>query len=339
MKKFSLLFAVVCMATFAFAQVQIIVQNGAKTETYTDLDEAVKAAVVGDTIYLPGKSFAQANTTIDKKLHWVGTGHYPAATGATGITRLNGTYYFTGTTDGSSFEGIYFTAGVHLGNSDGSDEATDMLFKRCRIGGYFYLRRATSGNPKLNTTITECVVDNYLHGNNGSNCLVEKSIIKNSRAFHQSLFKHCIFFYYDTLTYSTSCIIENSVILSNYYFLYKSNTIHLKNCLFAFNVGFPYDTYTGENNIVNVGAANIFAATPNSISTFSYNNDYHLKAGSAGIGAATDGTNIGVYGSTLPYKANAVPFYPHITKTAVAANADPDTKTLKVEFTVEGQKR
>ena len=341
MKNFTLLLVFLLVSIYTFSQVQVIVQNGTKTETYESLDDAVTAAVAGDTLYLPGKSFYQSNRTIDKQLHWIGTGHYPDATGATAITYLNGDYAFTGTTDGSSFEGIYFKNNVTLGSN--GDEAINMLFKRCRIGSTLSLRSVgTEDFPNLNTTITECVF-NAIQANNGSNCLVEKSVGVIVYRFHQSLFKHCVFlggsYTSNDFDNCISSVVENSILIDGYHFLYYAQTMHFRNCLFAFNITFPTGTHTGENNIVNVGYENIFEAIPDDYRYFSYNNDYHLQSGSTGIGAAADGTNIGIYGSSLPYKTNAVPFYPHITNTAIEDNADPVTKTLNVQFTVEGQDR
>lgn len=86
MKKITLFFAFLLVSRIAFAQRQIVVQNGSKTETYELLDDAYTAAVAGDTLYLPGGGFTLTNGStnkIDKKLHWVGTGHYPDATTAT----------------------------------------------------------------------------------------------------------------------------------------------------------------------------------------------------------------------------------------------------------------
>jgi hypothetical protein len=340
MKKIISLLILVLVSIFTYSQVQVVVQNGIKTETYENLDDAVTAAVAGDTLYLPGKSFYQTNRTIDKQLHWIGTGHYPDATGATAITFLNGDYFFTGTTDGSSFEGVNFMSNVSLGSSD--DEATDMLFKRCKINGTLSFRAVATDYPNLNNTITECAF-NVIDARFGSNCLVEKSIGQLVYRFHQSLFKHVDFlgasYGSNDFDQCISCVVENSICIDGYDFLYNAQTMHFQNCLFAFDYTFPTGTHTGQNNIVNVGYENIFTAIPDDYRYFSHNNDYHLQDGSAGIGAATDGTNIGIYGTALPYKDSAVPFYPHIINTAVDSNADPATNTLHIQFTVEGQDR
>jgi hypothetical protein len=110
----------------------------------------------------------------------------------------------------------------------------------------------------------------------------------------------------------------------------------------------PSDSNSGSNNIINVGSANIYTDISHStnIYTFSYDNDYHLKTGSTGTaqdgttgvsieGAATDGTNAGIYGTTTPYKI--IPYYPHINTAVIATEATNDK--LGVNINAEAQNR
>lgn len=50
----------------------------------------------------------------------------------------------------------------------------------------------------------------------------------------------------------------------------------------------------------------------NSIGTaFNFNSDYHLKPNSPGKNAGTDGSDIGIYGGSYPWKEGGIPFNPH----------------------------
>ena len=50
----------------------------------------------------------------------------------------------------------------------------------------------------------------------------------------------------------------------------------------------------------------------------------HLAPGSGGIGAADDGTDIGIYGSSSPYKPGNVPYNPHFRTATVAPATNPN---------------
>jgi hypothetical protein len=73
-----------------------------------------------------------------------------------------------------------------------------------------------------------------------------------------------------------------------------------------------------------VDPASIFINEANG--NYQFTDDLHLAPGSSGIGGATDGTDIGIYGSSSPYKAGAMPYNPHFRAASVApaTNADGD---------------
>ncbi len=342
------------LAITGFAQKQIVVQNGT-TQTFNDLNAAIEAANAGDTIYIPGGGYSTP-TTIDKTLHWRGVGHYPDSTAATGYTLITSySVYFTGNCDSSTFEGIYFQHNVQFGSND--DECIGITMKHCRVGGAIFMRSTTDisgGNPDLAFYLTECVTGS-LDGRFGMNIRIEKnlifSIISN---FYLSYFNHNTINVYET---SSSYDVINSCQncqFTNNIFGYQYKLRSSENCNFENNIfisTLPYDattsTFSGSGNIYNTGP-NIFTSIATNNSTFEYVNDYHLNASVTGtneegttgisvIGTASDGTNAGVYGTTLPYKEGAVPYAPHIR----AANIDNQVVSgnLGVQITVASQER
>jgi hypothetical protein len=338
------------LGLIGWGQAQFVVQNGAKTEVYNNINTAITNAVAGDTLYLPGGGFTISNTTISKTLHWVGHGHYPDSTQATLQTRITSALTFTGACDNSSFEGIFFTSTLNFGST--GDEAENIKMKRCRILSSLTLRASSTGNPDLNFHISECVTG-ALYANYGSNCLIEKSLIFGPvHYFVQALFSHNSINAASSnrIVYRCSNCVFNDNVFGYEWGLYESSSNTFNNNIFPSSLPFtpPSDSNSGSNNIINVGSANIYTDISHStnIYTFSYDNDYHLKTGSTGTaqdgttgvsieGAATDGTNAGIYGTTTPYKI--IPYYPHINTAVIATEATNDK--LGVNINAEAQNR
>nr|WP_319511221.1 hypothetical protein [uncultured Draconibacterium sp.] len=338
------------LGLISWGQAQFIVQNGAKTEVYNNINTAIENAISGDTLYIPGGGFSFSNTTIDKTLHWVGHGHYPSETGATMQTRITTGLTFTGNCDNSSFEGILFTSNLNFGSSE--NEAINIKLKRCRVMGSVIFRSDNTENPNLNFQISECVLQG-IDAKNGSNCLVEKSLIFSYiDNFYQSSFDHNSInvngsstYSYAAVRYATSCTFTNNVYGLRGGF-HSSINNNLYNNIFA--EGLPYyetSSNGGSNNIYNVGVATAYVTINGNVQTFEYDNDYHLSSvtGAAESDGSTvsillsanDGTNSGVYGTTTPYKT--IPYYPHIN-TATIANKAVNNQ-LGVNINAEAQSR
>jgi len=87
---------------------------------------------------------------------------------------------------------------------------------------------------------------------------------------------------------------------------------------------------------------NIFLADASSIfvkqsgTTFDYNHNYALKPTAPGKNAGDDGTDVGIYGSTNPYKTSALPSNPHISFKDIPASTLPNgTIPLKIRVTAQ----
>jgi len=343
MKKLILL-PLLCFSILSFAQPTIVLQN-ITTRVFSNINDAINAANSGDTLYVPGGGFS-VSATVDKTLHWIGVGHYPDSTLATGQSKIVSAVSFTGNCDNSTFEGIDFTSTFSIGSAD--NELENIIMKRCRVRGTLYLRTSTTGTPNINAQISECVLYS-IDGNNASNCLVEKcNIFYMVNNFHQSLFKfnnmnldNPTGWYgsnTNTVNGCINCQFRNNIFSNEY------ELSGVESCEFSYNLyagGLPFDpvnsTNSGTSNLINVGADNIYDTITTTIIDFQYNNDYHLKEGCPGIGAADDGTNIGIYGSPFPYKEGAVPSYPHIR--AANINTIAVDGKLGVKIGVAAQER
>lgn len=331
----------VLLSTVSFAQPHFVLQNGT-TKVFNDINKAIAEAGAGDTLYVPGGGFS-ISAAVDKSIHWIGVGHYPDSTSATGPTRIVSAISFTGNCDNSTFEGIDFTSAISMGSSD--NELVNMIMKRCRVRGTLNLRVSSSGNPNINAQIIECVIYN-LDGRYASNCKVEKSIINYAiNNFYQSLFIYNdlnliqpSYYSSNTINGCYNCQFRNNIFTNEF------DLSFVESCEFSYNLytgALPFDpvnsSNSGTNNIINVASDNIYTTITTGITDFQYANNYHLKSGCLGIGAADDATEIGIYGSALPYKDGAVPSYPHI-QTAKVNTMAVDGK-LGVKITVAAQKR
>ncbi|WP_372775461.1 hypothetical protein [Mangrovibacterium sp.] len=328
MKK-NLFILLILVTISSFAQPRFIVQNGTTT-VFSNINDAITNATAGDTLYLPGGGFAITNTTIDKTLHWVGVGHYPDSTAATGQTRITSGLSFTGNCDNSSFEGIEFVSSLTFGSN--TDEAENILIKRCRVRGELRLRTVNTGNPDLNDQISECVLT-VVHGNNAANCLIEKCIINRPIvSFYQSLFRYNslnIYDYYNrSLQYIDGCQFHDNI------FAYSTGHFSVTSCDFKDNLystGLPFDpttsTNTASGNMINIGNENVYTEITGNFYDFKYDDNYHQQGG------GTD--TLGIYGAPIPYKEGSVPFYPHVRIVSVDDSATEGQ--LGVKITVAAQ--
>ncbi|MBK7945580.1 MAG: hypothetical protein IPJ85_09840 [Flavobacteriales bacterium] len=87
---------------------------------------------------------------------------------------------------------------------------------------------------------------------------------------------------------------------------------------------------------------NVLGAAANSIfideadNNFTWDDDLHLQATSAGVGMATDGSDVGIYGSPTPFKPAGVPFNPHVSSAAIGSSTNANSE-LPVNITVVAQ--
>ena len=91
-------------------------------------------------------------------------------------------------------------------------------------------------------------------------------------------------------------------------------------------------SFTALNNYTNIPQANIFVNQTGT--TFNYTHDYHLQAPTTYLG--TDGTQVGIYGGTFPYKEGAVPLNPHIQLKNIAPTTDANGD-LQIQIQVKAQ--
>lgn len=331
LKNSIILLALVLVSATATAQLRIVVQNAGGATVYESFASALAASQQGDTLYLPGGTFNIGNATINKKITMIGVGHYPAYTQPTNRTELTGNINLLAGADTSQFHGFYLTGNFMWGTNTGNQMVNKITISRCNINN-IYLSYASNTSTSEQILISENVVRGAILGRNAQNVLIEKNIVYNISQFNNNvLINNNVVFTNDfCLDYITSCTVQNNVIVggAGSYLFYNSSANTVQNNLFV-------NTYAeGSGNIDKQLLESIFVNY--SGGAFSYVHDFKLKDTSPGKNAGTDGTDIGIYGTVVPYKEGAVPFNPHITDEQIATRTDSQGK-LNVKVTVEAQ--
>jgi len=297
---------------------------------------AHNAASSGDTIYLSGGTF-YTPSSITKTLYIYGAGHYLDSTQATGKTFISGNLILDRNTDGTYIEGIDLTGEVRLQFST-PDTINNISIAYCKISGNINL--SYNGNTYSNNfVLIRSVVIGDIDFSRATNAAVFNSIIQgritNSNGV---LYENNILFYSYSLYGYRTITGDNNIIKNNIFF--KNETIsgvsgngnQFFNNLFTTTTPSLGDSYTASGNYYPVNADSVFVN--NNIYTFDYSKNYHLKHPETYIG--TDGTQIGIYGGTFPYKEGAVPSNPHIQLKNVAPTSDSNGH-LQIEFKISAQ--
>jgi len=340
MKKHILILAFIALVSIGFAQTKnIVVTSGATSTAYSDLPSAITAAPNGATIYIPGGIHTlSSDITITKQLHFKGDGHFTLAVANGLVPQISGSkLIFKRAAHNSTFEGLYFANIVSMVH-----ETTDLT-------GYFYL------------TFNRCKFDNNITASGGSATIGSINIFINECVFYGVSLSSSIEAVYITNSIMTGVYsmnsfcqvnqgyIKNSILLDGIY-LYASSNISITNsisysqistnslnntvshCLLKTSSTINADISSADN--LWQDWANIFVNAPTSI--FNQGFDYHLKAGCLGINAGSDNTDMGIYGSTTPWKENSIPSSPNVYYKSVS-NSNNSQGEINTTYKVKAQ--
>ncbi|GHT64336.1 hypothetical protein AGMMS50239_21850 [Bacteroidia bacterium] len=306
----------ICFVTESKAQQKFNVQNGTKTAFYNDLETAVQQAAAGDTIYLPGITIQlQEDLVIDKKLALIGVGWDMDSIGGQHLTILdNGGVKFSEGSDGSLITGCQLGSIV-------SENVSDIIILRNNIG-------TINLNESNNINIWENN-NAWISGNNTSGCFIENNKVSGGINYLRNSF--IINNVIGGNISGSLCIFENNFIAGSHG---ENGNNTFNNNAFRGNYTFPAGTDIGENNLMNQSDADTFVGE--NINDIPKN--LQLKPSSPCKTAGMYGTEIGIYGGTRPYKAGALPFNPHVSKSVISTRTDAEGK-LSVEIVVTAQDR
>jgi len=300
------------------------------------LVDAYNASVDGDAIILSSGSF-NPPSTIQKGLKIIGVGHYPDS--INGRTFINGNIILGLGANNILFEGIEVT------NLSSNDTINNINIKRCRLDN------GISFGQIVNNVIIEGSVLQYIdfNNNNNNNTIIRNNIILifNSSVISNiqggALIENNIL--YEQYSYNSifnnvnNSIIKNNIIRKDYgqdqfYIIIGAGNIFQNNYI-AYSG--PYDgiplSNIYNNNYSNT-PWNMNSIIPNISSSFDYNIDYHILNPNQYLG--TDGTQVGIYGGSNPYKENATPDNPRIVSKYIAPQNDSNGN-LQINITAKPQ--
>jgi hypothetical protein len=335
MKKFSLLIAMLMMVTIVDAQTATLLQHAGTSSAFygnLGLQNAYASAVNGDTIYLPGGYYNAI--TIDKKIAIIGAGHHPDSSAVTFPTVINGSFGLNENADGTSLIGLYINGGVSTGYNI---SVNNLLLQRLYLTGGININGDRS-NPSINGVIRECIMFSEVFLANVTQFTITNNIIGyRLNSIESCIIANNIFLGGDDygnivrVLYSVNqSLVRNNVFYKSVMDFPGSVTNQFQNNIFVNTPPLTDNTWSG--NYFNVAAADIFVSYDNT--GFKYTHNFHLKTPASYAG--TDATQVGLYGTTKPWKEGSVPMNPHMQSKTIAENTDADGK-IQVQVKVAAQ--
>jgi hypothetical protein len=345
MKKILTSFVLLTLIQLSYAQKLVTVSHNGVTSFYTGntaVNDAVAAALMGDTIYIPGGGFSIGTLTIDKSLTIYGVGHAPDSTAATYRTELSGTIVLVQGASNTQLEGFYITGNIRLGSNAGDQFVQHVSIRRINLQTLQLSYDGSSPTTSNNIVVEENWIRNELHAGYASGVLIQQNFIAQGFRYASNvLFTNNILFgsYCGGGPFSSidNCMIQNNFInvghgpcWGNYFVSGNSN--HFANNVTNLNWSFPDGTNTGTGNWFNTSTSAFFVNCPGA--SFDYTYDYHAQTPASFLG--TDGTEVGVYGTVSPAKMGWVPENPHVSTKVIAPQTTP-SGDLNINITVGAQ--
>jgi hypothetical protein len=345
MKKILTSFILLAFLQVSFAQKLVSLSHNGVASFFsgnTSVNDAVAAALAGDTIYIPGGGFAIGTLTIDKSLTIYGVGHSPDSTAATYRTELSGTIVLVQGASNTQLEGFYLSGNIRFGNNAGDQFVQNVSIRRINLETLQLSYDGSTLTTSNNIVVEENWIRNELHAGFASGVLIQKNFIAQGfRYASNTLFTNNILFggYCGGGPFSSidNCMLQNNYISVNFgpcggnYFI-SGNSNHFANNVTNLNLSFPYGTNTGTGNWFNISTAVFFVNCPSA--GFDYTYDYHPQTPASFIG--TDGTEVGIYGTAETSKIGWVPENPHVSTKVIAPQTTP-TGELNINITVGAQ--
>ena len=339
------------ISSCAFAGIKTVSNNPSSPGQYTNLQTAIDAAGLGDTLMIAGSTTNYGTVNIAKPLVLVGAGYNNPYGSNTSITtiNLNRTSQFLGAS-GTKIMGVIVTSvisfnGNYTGGTGSNANINNVLVERCKIND---LRFGYDGLYYQNDTVRNCLFQGgsiyFYYNYTYNNIFIHNNIFDNSVIgtnygppnlsnvfFRNNLIINRVTAFFSAIAY---LIIENNI-------FYGAEPTGCTNASFTKNITYLCAAVPGAGNLGsgNLNATNpMFVNYPPSGGAFSYTYDFHLQGASPGKNAGTDGTDIGIYGGMLPYDVGANPHFPQMMElTLPSGSSVPAGGTLNVHFKAKKQ--
>jgi hypothetical protein len=317
--------------------VLIIDQNAnAPAGTFSSFTLAQNAAVDGDTILVIPNTATYGNASITKPLTVIGVGFNPQTEMGIKSSFTNITINVN-VTSGTKIIGLVVNS-LNLGNTQGTisnvlieNSQLNILSHSATVISNVIIRQNLfqSGNNQIPIT---------LNASNQSNIIVTNNIFSSGGTGYGPYtigggitYDHNLFLSSTRPAFYqiSNCIVRNNI------FFERNTTADLgyTNVVFDNNLSFnatsnelpPVGTNVkGTGNLVNQDPQ--LLNLPSGIATFDFTLDPGLGVGSPAIAAGTDGTELGIYGGSSPYK-NTGSVLPVVKQFTMPTNVQEGTNT------------
>lgn len=329
MKKLFVSLVAVVAATMSYAQSSMLATLSHEGEISTfygsnALKEAHAAAVHGDVITLSSGSFASIDIT--KAVTIRGAGMEVDARGVL-PTIITGDFDIDIYNQGENkltMEGIYHNNTIMVKHVLGP------MFLKCRFenirtrdyGGTYIMSNASFIHCKiakgldLSTSESSASFINCVAALSGYNCNIQNCIIMLVEKGNGSI------------------DLQNSSISNSILHEESNSSYHVDSSISAFNnIAFTEGAFRNSPNATNVVVPNLSDVFKDFTGTYNDNISFELTDEAKTTYLGIDGTQVGIYGGTLPF--DPTPTNPQITKCNVAAKSTADGK-LSVDIEVNG---
>lgn len=315
------------------------------TAQYTTIQAAIQAAQLNDTILVQGSPISYGDFDLNKAVSIIGPGHHPTALGA--YSAVFGTCYTYQSSSGARLIGLDL-ATCRQALQDPTQLLDNFIIRNCRLNTLsFYM------------LTSNCIVEGNFLGTVEMNSVIGCEMIYRNNVFlnvNQSPYPQIsnvnsavIFDHNNFMSINSGCYpFENvrQATISNNIFQFlnlstsgaMSNSFYncnvMNNAAFACNDNLPGANNAGSGNLN--GTYPDFVNYPGTPAAFNWSFDLHLQANSPLLGAATDGTQIGIYGGNFIFHASGEPIgMPSMNSLNISNVAVPVNGMLNVNFTAE----
>lgn len=339
--------SLLCIAMTAKSSIYTVNNQSGFSSDFSSLQNAFNGVLEGDTIYVQPSSLGYGGANLSKRLVVIGGGHDPEY--SLYSSYVNSINFMTGAT-GSIVKGLV----LDYISSSNSSNVNDVIISGCHIG---------PGNPilmgsgsVLNNWIFEgnVITSSYSSGvlltSLGANLILRNNILANQVNSNGV-----------TNTPAGTLFEHNLIVAPAGYsmngFVNSSSNIHLRDNIFYLTgtVGTQISTNCfsciWENNITyhsSVILANLpgtnynntdpeFEDVPSVPAYFSYSYDYHLASTSQGLNAATDGTDVGLYGGIFSFSQSGFDAgTPRVGDFTLQTSSAPQGGTITINLKAHG---
>lgn len=327
-----------------FATVRTVNNISGIDADYTTVVAAMNASTAGDTIYIMPSPTSYGSFTVNKQLFILGAGHNPEYTAYSAACNV---ITLSSQSTGTIIKGFNISS-----IATDNNVINNIVFGNNWIGGsgapFSFNNSGTHNNWIFEGNVIYTSQSNFLNfAGLGANLVIRNNYIHTSSLTGVMTFvpsgailDHNIITAYGTTTINYPIVNSSNVVLRNNIFYFTvSNSMYpadyCSSCTWEKNI-----LYNVNGTIYNVPGTNYVNQDPGvlNFSTFwNYNADFHLTESSPGLGQATDGTDIGIYGGIYPFSMFGFDSgLPRIAEFELLNTSAPQGGTISIQLRAYG---